>query len=588
MTISSQQGRQAYAGDGVSTVFTVPFKFFQNSDLTVILQSASGVDTTLTENVHYTVTGAGSDSGGTVTMATAPAIGETLSILLDPELTQPADYISNDVFPAETHERALDRLTQQNIRTRDIVNRALRLPDGDASVMPTLPGAATRAGKFLRFDNNGDPEMATGIDQSQTLSQSVIGQFLYPQTLAEVAAGVMPVNYAYPPGHILRYGTNTTPGTTDMTSALSHAIATGHDVYLPPGTYAIDGGSITMSTVGQRLTGGGRGNTFIRKASNGNLLTITANYVQVEDLDVSNDLSSTYTGYNIYVSGTTSGVKLLNISSHRSLTNCIVIEQGGHWTIDGCYVTNTDAPSGTPAIVVGKAGTTTFANLYGEIGNCQIQPNGVQFLNCGGCKISGSQVGGVMLTTDGGQNSVNAFIGNRITGDVSVEGSGQCFIGNALGAHTFTWETGSGQNVWIGVRDTAGSTYVNNGNDSNLFIESDVSSGYLTWHNPVHIQHGKGVRFYNAAGDNYATLLMSTNNMALANNAAGSLQLAAAAGQTVQLIVGGAQQLRVDDNSTAGNTRLLIYDVDNGQLERVSVGAADSGGVGFKVLRIPN
>jgi len=46
--------------------------------------------------------------------------------------------------------------------------------------------------------------------------------------------------------------------------------------------------------------------------------------------------------------------------------------------------------------------------------------------------------------------------------------------------------------------------------------------------------------------------------------------------------------LEVDGDSTAGNTRLLIYDVDNATLERVSVGAADSGGSGFKVLRIPN
>lgn len=46
--------------------------------------------------------------------------------------------------------------------------------------------------------------------------------------------------------------------------------------------------------------------------------------------------------------------------------------------------------------------------------------------------------------------------------------------------------------------------------------------------------------------------------------------------------------LEVDGDNTAGNTRLLIYDVDNATLERVSVGAADSGGTGFKLLRIPN
>lgn len=43
-----------------------------------------------------------------------------------------------------------------------------------------------------------------------------------------------------------------------------------------------------------------------------------------------------------------------------------------------------------------------------------------------------------------------------------------------------------------------------------------------------------------------------------------------------------------DASTTATHTRFLIYDVDNGTLERVTVGAADSAGVGYKVLRIPN
>ncbi|HYE85972.1 MAG TPA: hypothetical protein VEA16_06435 [Vicinamibacterales bacterium] len=46
--------------------------------------------------------------------------------------------------------------------------------------------------------------------------------------------------------------------------------------------------------------------------------------------------------------------------------------------------------------------------------------------------------------------------------------------------------------------------------------------------------------------------------------------------------------IRVDASSTAGQTRLLVYDVDNGTVERVTVGAADSCGSGFKCLRIPN
>lgn len=46
--------------------------------------------------------------------------------------------------------------------------------------------------------------------------------------------------------------------------------------------------------------------------------------------------------------------------------------------------------------------------------------------------------------------------------------------------------------------------------------------------------------------------------------------------------------IQLDANSTPGNTRLLVWDVTAGTLKRVSVGAADSGGAGFKLLRVPN
>jgi len=48
------------------------------------------------------------------------------------------------------------------------------------------------------------------------------------------------------------------------------------------------------------------------------------------------------------------------------------------------------------------------------------------------------------------------------------------------------------------------------------------------------------------------------------------------------------ETFRIDNTTASGNTRFMIYDNDNGTLERVTVGAPDSGGVGFKVLRIPN
>lgn len=60
---------------------------------------------------------------------------------------------------------------------------------------------------------------------------------------------------------------------------------------------------------------------------------------------------------------------------------------------------------------------------------------------------------------------------------------------------------------------------------------------------------------------------------------------------SLKVMVAGAaatEALKVDSSVAAGETRLLLYDVDNATMERVTVGAADSGGAGFKVLRIPN
>ncbi len=62
------------------------------------------------------------------------------------------------------------------------------------------------------------------------ITQSIIGEALYPRTAAEIAASVTPVNYVYPPGHVERYSTNTTPGTTDMSAAFLAAFKSGETV----------------------------------------------------------------------------------------------------------------------------------------------------------------------------------------------------------------------------------------------------------------------------------------------------------------------------------------------------------------------
>lgn len=112
MTISSVINRKDYQGDGSTTAFPVPYKFLANAHLDVRLRvTETQTETVQTLTTHYTVTGAGVDNGGTLTMVTAPPVGTNLTILRDTPTTQLTDYVENDLFDADLHEEGLDKLT---------------------------------------------------------------------------------------------------------------------------------------------------------------------------------------------------------------------------------------------------------------------------------------------------------------------------------------------------------------------------------------------------------------------------------------------------------------------------------------------
>lgn len=68
---------------------------------------------------------------------------------------------------------------------------------------------------------------------------SGVASVYFPITAVEIAESVVPANFGYPEGDIRRYGTNTTPGVTDMTGALRTAISISneHRTVLQPETY---------------------------------------------------------------------------------------------------------------------------------------------------------------------------------------------------------------------------------------------------------------------------------------------------------------------------------------------------------------
>ena len=155
MTINTTTTRVSYTGDGVTTAFAVPFVFFGASELEVISRViATGAETVLALTTNYTVSG-GNGSTGTVTAIVAPAATVQWVIRRKTARTQLVDYAPNDPFPADTHERALDRLTAQTQELGEDVDRSVKFAKSDPALSSELPNSVTRANKLAGFDATG-------------------------------------------------------------------------------------------------------------------------------------------------------------------------------------------------------------------------------------------------------------------------------------------------------------------------------------------------------------------------------------------------------------------------------------------------
>ena len=157
MTVSSTTSKVSYSGNGSTVAFTVTFYFLASSDIKVLVRSANGTEVVKTLGTDYTVTGAGDPAGGTVTFGTAPTSGQTVVLARSVPLTQVTDYTPNDPFPAETHERALDKLTQVTQQINEAVDRSIKLSLSNTMTSTEFTvDAAERANKVFGFDAAGE------------------------------------------------------------------------------------------------------------------------------------------------------------------------------------------------------------------------------------------------------------------------------------------------------------------------------------------------------------------------------------------------------------------------------------------------
>jgi len=144
-----------YVGNNSTTAaYSVPFYFFTEADLLVVVKDAAGIEELQTLGTDYTVLGEGDPNGGSITMTWAVPIVSSVTITRDIAATQLTSYEEADAFPAKSHERALDKLTM-------LVQQALRLTSG---------GGPSDLGLAFRLS-----EASAGINAVVKLNDAMLG-----------------------------------------------------------------------------------------------------------------------------------------------------------------------------------------------------------------------------------------------------------------------------------------------------------------------------------------------------------------------------------------------------------------------------
>jgi hypothetical protein len=155
MTVPVQLPSISYIENGVTTDFAAPFRYDDPGDLRAVRRGSTGMITELVNGTDFTATPGETPAGGTVSFAEPGDSGVRLTIWRDTARAQDADYIESGAFTAASHQGAMDK-AMLIAQEQDVeIARAVKVPVGEAG--GTLPDAARRAGKVLRFDAFGEP-----------------------------------------------------------------------------------------------------------------------------------------------------------------------------------------------------------------------------------------------------------------------------------------------------------------------------------------------------------------------------------------------------------------------------------------------
>ena len=214
MSVTGATTRNDYVSSSGQTVFPYTFQTLLASDIKVL---KNGV--VLTLNNDYSVSNAGVAGGGSITLNVGASTGDSLSVFLAMPIDRTTQYQNAGDFLASDVNGDFDKgyIAMNQLQT-DIA-RSLHLQDKDPTVNTEIPLKAERAGKYLKFNSSGEPTAVSGTLYSSADLVSI-------KSFGAVG-----------------------DGSTDDSVAVTAALNSGDNLFVPEGTYYIPNWTtVTRST----------------------------------------------------------------------------------------------------------------------------------------------------------------------------------------------------------------------------------------------------------------------------------------------------------------------------------------------------
>ena len=203
-------------------------------------------------------------------------------------------------------------------------------------------------------------------------SKAIAAMSAYIRTAEEIAAGVTPTDYAYPPGDVRRYGENISPGVTDMSTAVASAILSGYDVEFPNEDVLC--GEMTASTPGQRFFSKGQNAVITPITTTQHQFIVSADNVTFENLRFNGVETIEAAGKYAIFTESAAPAKWLTVrdctisgaSAGEGWANGIKFDAGSDWGyVTGCTIER----------LVGQTSGYGYGVLTGAVTACRVVCN---------------------------------------------------------------------------------------------------------------------------------------------------------------------------------------------------------------------